>query len=380
MAPFFKRHYTLQKARRNAEEQRSPESIAALAEAQFRYGEPDNALETLREGLEHFPYSSQLTDLYTHVQRSQLAGRVRQLQETLERSPTPLRYVQLAEAYRELGEINKVLEILTTGVQQFPESSDLYFHLGEVRLRRFCDDLLVKDGVMAVRNLEEALDIDPVHGQALKLLGRLYLQMGAFARATQYLSLQAQNHPPDEGITALLELARQREEEDEDELLEDLLAKVSAHRRFKVDIGDLSIELAPLSVELKIATATADVETLPNSLEPLAAMKGFQAAFLFDEQGPHLVRCETPELVDAEKVGGALASILANSRDASQRMDVGRFSKGTVSGPAGTISLVSFGNAALAVMWDESVKTTVVETELDQLIEHVLGESIREGS
>jgi predicted regulator of Ras-like GTPase activity (Roadblock/LC7/MglB family) len=247
-----------------------------------------------------------------------------------------------------------------------------------VRLRRFCDDFLVRDGVLAVRNLEKALEVDPVHGQALKLLGRLYLQMGAFSRAQHYLSLFVENHPPDEGIASLLELARERIAEDQDELLEDLLGDLVARRWFKVDIGDLAIELAPVSVEFKIASARADVETLGNSVNQLGDLEGFQAAFIYDEEGAHLVRSEKPDL-EEEKVAGALSQILENSRDACQRMDVGRFSKGMMTGPAGTITLVCFENVALAVLWDDTVRTADVEPELDRLIEHVLGSSIREG-
>ncbi len=377
MAPFFKRG--IQRARKRAEENPSAENVAGLAEAYLQYGEADRALETLREGLETFPYSSQLTDLYAHIQRTQLKGRARQLQEALARSPNPYRYAQLAELYKELGDINKALEILTTGIDQFPDSSDLYYRLGEVRLRRFCDDFLVRDGVLAVRNLEKALEVDPVHGQALKLLGRLYLQMGAFSRAQRYLSLFVENHPPDEGIASLLELANERIPEDKDELLEDLLGELAERRRFNVDIGDLSIELAPVSVEFKIATAHADVETLGNSVNQLAELEGFLAAFIYDGEGAHLVRSEKPDLQE-ERVAGALGQILENSRDACQRMDVGRLSKGIMTGPAGTITLVSFENVALAVLWDNSVRTADMEPELDRLIEHVLGSSIREGS
>lgn len=377
MAPLFKRE--LQRARNRAEEDRSPENIAALAEAHLQYGEADKALEALREGLESFPYCSQLSDLYAHIQRAQLKGTVRELQEALARSPNPYRYAQLAELYKELGDVNKTLEILTTGIDRFPDSSDLYYRLGEVRLRRFCDDFLVRDGVLAVRHLEKALEVDPVHGQALKLLGRLYLQMGAFARAQHYLTLFVENHPPDEGITSLLELAKERPAEDKDALLEDLLGELADQRRFKVDIGDLSIELAPLSVEFKVATAHADVETLSGSLDQLAALKGFLAAFVYDQEGAHLVHSVKPDLEEA-KVAPALSQILENSRDACQRMDVGRFSKGIMTVPTGIITLVSFENAGLAVLWDNSARTAEVEAELDRLVERVLGSSIREAS
>jgi tetratricopeptide (TPR) repeat protein len=110
------------------------------------------------------------------------SGRLEELKLLWESDPTDKVYLQLAEEYRRLGQIQEAIKVLETTLAQRPRDPR-----GRVVLARCRMDLGAY--AEAARTLEEVVKLDPAHAVASKHLLECYLQVRDVEKAAERFNL-----------------------------------------------------------------------------------------------------------------------------------------------------------------------------------------------
>ena len=125
------------------------------------------------------------------------------LRQRWERDPSPHLSLQLADLYRQRGELESAIPILEQGLEAQPGRISIQVALGRYRLR-------AEDSSGAADMLRQVVDADPGHLVANKLLVRAYLALGDRERARDRLALYTllnDSDPELDGLRAAVEAA-----------------------------------------------------------------------------------------------------------------------------------------------------------------------------
>lgn len=177
----------LEKLEKAARETPSPNTISNLVKKYREIGDLDNALRVAKTGVAQFPDSDIVFDLYSRLRKNQAQDEIETLRKIIEQRPNPSAFSQLAEIYKDLRDEELAMKYCRQAIELFPNDDSPYLIIGELRLRRFYKDYFVKDGQLAIDNLEKAYNINKKNYKALIALSRFYLQVGAITKARQRL-------------------------------------------------------------------------------------------------------------------------------------------------------------------------------------------------
>lgn len=123
------------------------------------------------------------------------------LRQRWERDPSPHLSLQLADLYRQRGEMESAIPILEQGLEAQPGRISIQVALGRYRLK-------AGDSSGAADMLRQVADADPGHLVANKLLVRAYLALGDRERARDRLALYTllnDGDPELDGLRAAVE-------------------------------------------------------------------------------------------------------------------------------------------------------------------------------
>jgi cytochrome c-type biogenesis protein CcmH/NrfG len=115
-------------------------------------------------------------------QQPQSGESVALLAERWRRDKSPRVFLQLAEALRRSGELERAADVLEEGLHHHPESVSGWVALGRIALERDRPEL-------AANALERALERDPAQLVASKLLARAWVRLGDAPRARARLDI-----------------------------------------------------------------------------------------------------------------------------------------------------------------------------------------------
>lgn len=332
----------------------SPSTFVDLGQVYINLDMCEKALQAAADGLALFPDSAELEQLRQFARRSQLRTRIQTLRDKLNRSPSPKAYRELAGLHLELGDFAAVQATCEECIVRHPNDNGAWLVLAQARLANFYRDLAAREGLEAVRCLQQVLQIDRQNPQAHRLLAEVYYRIGLTVEARRHLDVLRAN-----GM--------------DDAELQDLLREVAAQVPFQ---GGL--EAAFQTVEQKGALTNAPATrkaVMPRNEEGISRIRDALAQL-----------AETAGVRKATYIKGSRALVKGDIKDgrdsflrtarvvakASQRftrrLDIGNFSKGVLDGPFGHICICSYGEVVAAVQCDNGTPVEDILADLQELV------------
>ena len=143
----------IKKLEDEAESNPSPDSLTALAQKHIEMGNFAEALQVADRGLHTYKASVKLKDIVGFVRKKQSHDNVKHLRDEIRVRPSTLAYSQLASIYRDLGDIDQALDLLTECTEKFTEDQSAFRMLGQIRLENFLQEVIAYDGQHALEAL-----------------------------------------------------------------------------------------------------------------------------------------------------------------------------------------------------------------------------------
>ncbi len=368
----LKKKRALQKLEGQVESNPTPSNMATLAERYVQTGQIDKAFEISQQGVEAFPNSEKMLRTFKYVKKLQLQGKIRSLNEIIARNPNPTSYGQLAMIYKDLGETHKAVDICNDLTTKFPLSENSYLIIGEIRYQRFHEDLLAKDGMVSIENLEKALKLNESNYKALLLAAEIYIEIGSLSPAIKNLGQILEFAPTDDRVRRLKEeaealLAEQGEDSPED--MEWLFIQVENRRQFTNIIRGVDSEKMIISVSgPSKAGAEINEEEVRRQVNRLSKMPGLIAAIAMNKNTGSIIADRIVLRVKKEELDNVVKTIFRVSQNACLRMDVGAFEGGIIQGPFGHLHLLQVEGILLAVLTDNQTKAEITDRTIMDLV------------
>ncbi|MBN2492139.1 MAG: tetratricopeptide repeat protein [Planctomycetes bacterium] len=354
--------------RRQARKHPSPAAWAALSERCLAMGKVEAGYASVEEGLRDFPTSERLHALRRLIQKESLRERVKSLRQSLRRRPDPYLYARLANVFRQLGELSKAESIAEECKTRFPCDENPYLIIGEIRTERFKQELMARDGRLAVENLERAVSLNPDNLKGRMQLAELYAALGANSRALPHLLHLAEATPDDERIRGLIaEVGSRPVEEGE---LGALLR--AAERRRRTPYPFPGGECPAGGGGTPAAVPAADPAAIRRAAAGLFGIRNLKALYVaYEPAGPIEVK-EDPSL-QADGFSRSAAKILKAAEASSRKMDMGGFAQGFLEGSFGRIVLRRTQGLEVALLLEASVPIDVAAREVDTFFDRIFG-------
>ncbi|MHC4779549.1 MAG: tetratricopeptide repeat protein [Planctomycetota bacterium] len=362
----------LLKLERQVEQNPTPSNMATLAERYIHIGEVDKAFEIAQQGVNAFPNSEKVLRTFRYIKKSQLQAKIRELNLIIQKNPNPVAYGQLAMIYKDLGETHKAVEICNDLTHKFPLSENSFLIVGEIRYQRFHEDLLAKDGQLAIENLEKALGLNASNYKALLLSAEIYIAIGLLDNASRNLSQILEFAPTDDRVRRLLaeskELANQLPPVDDDEQ-EWLFIQVENRRQFTNIIQGPEFErmivptAGPSSVKY-----TINQDILKRQVNSMAKMPGLMGVIALEKESGKVLADRIVLRVKKQDLEEMVKTIFRVSQNASLRMDVGSLNSGRVTGSFGNLNIVVLEGILFAVLTDTQTKPDYVENVVQEML------------
>jgi tetratricopeptide (TPR) repeat protein len=368
----LKKKRDLTKLEKQVEQNPTAANLATLAERYLQMGQPDKAFEIAQQGVEAFPNSEKILRTFRYIKKSQLQAKIRELQSTIQHSPNPVAYGQLAMIYKDLGETHKAVDVCNDLTKKFPLSENSYLIIGEIRYQRFHEDLLAKDGQLAIENLEKALDLNSSNYKALLLSAEIYTEIGLLDRATRNLKQILSFAPTDDRVARLLTEAEELSSQQpavEEEDTEWLFIQVENRRQFMNVINPPEFDrmIVPTAGP-SVAQYTINAEVVKRQVNSFSKMAGLLGAIAMNRETGEILADRIVLRISREVLEDLLKTIFRVSQNAALRMDVGSFVSGIVAGEQGNLHVRVVEGVVIAVLVDPQARAETVESALQEAV------------
>jgi tetratricopeptide (TPR) repeat protein len=310
----------------------STANFSNLIKKYCEIGEDSNALEVAQNAMNEFPDSDAIFELYYRLKKSQSQAEIEALKKAIEEHPTYVAFAQLAEIYKDLRDEESAMKYCRKGIEKFPNADSCYLIIGELRLRRFYKDPLIKDGSLAIQNLERACEINNKNYKALLLIGKLYLQLGAVTKAKQKLKNILLFAPGDENVKKLLDDINKIPKPAHEDI-DILLQTVETQRAMYYSLEEGQVQ--------KIASPPGH-DALNKMLLKFKALSGIFCVLVCNEKKEWIGEY-SQEGLDLTVCQQAASIIYSTVEESSRQMDVGRCQRCQIEGPYGVIYILVYG-------------------------------------
>jgi tetratricopeptide (TPR) repeat protein len=338
-------------------------NLTSLAERYQAAGDLARALETAKRAVERFPDSERARSTYQAIRRLRMQSQIGDLQRRISQDPVPGDFEVLANLhYHDLGDRDKALELTRQGMERFPKSEGLHFLDGQIRLDRFHDEFIARDGEKSIEHLQEAARLNPQNYRAVLLLARLYGELGLMTQARETLVTLRKIAPGDETVAALEKATAI------DPLFTDAdeaLRAAEQSRGFPPASAAIS---ALFGAKPQAARPQADLGQVQNALKKLLDPPWALGAFAFTVEGQNLGFEVRPEL-EGPVWQQALIALHHAAEVSSKRMDIGGFLSGTLDCPTRRVHLRERGSVVLALVARSNARPNDAESALAQTID-----------
>lgn len=362
----------LMKLERQVEQNPTPSNMATLAERYIHMSEIEKAFEIAQQGVKAFPNSEKVLRTFRYIKKMQLQVKIRELNQIIQKNPNPVAYGQLAMIYKDLGETHKAVDICNDLTHRFPLSENSYLIVGEIRYQRFHEDLLAKDGQLAIENLEKALELNASNYKALLLSAEIYTEIGLLGNATRNLRQIMEFAPTDDRVRRLLAEAEElasRAPEVDDEEQEWLFIQVENRRQFTNIIQGPEFErmivptAGPTAVKYVI-----NQDVLKRQVNSMSKMPGLMGVIALEKESGKVLADRIVLRVKKQDLEEMVKTIFRVSQNASLRMDVGSLASGRVTGSFGNLNLVAIEGILFAILTDQQTKPDLVEGAIQEIL------------
>lgn len=341
-------------------EEPSPSTFVDLGQVYINLGMLNETLAAADEGLRLFPNSAELRKLLKFAKRKQLDGKIKELRQRLNRTPSAKLYRDLSLLYVELGDFGSVQGTCEECIRRFPADPGAYLVLARTRLANYYRDMTPRDGLEGVRSLQKVIELDGGNVTAHRMLAEVLYRSGAVTSAMHHLETLRRLQPQDNEVALALDAARQQPAQPYEDL-DVLFHAVEAAGR---------LAYGPLIRETARATQTeGGISTIREALAQIAELGGVaKAAYIRGAKA--LVK---GDIRDGKDAFLRVVRVVAKAAQrASRRMDIGNFSKGVMDGPFGHICVCCFGDVIAAVLCEEGAETDQILTDLQELVANSL--------
>jgi tetratricopeptide (TPR) repeat protein len=362
----------LRKLQDEAESNPSPESLAALAQKHIEMGNFAEALQVADGGLRTYKTSVKLKDIVGFVRKKQSQDNVKHLRDEIRVKPSTLAYSQLAGIYRDLGDIDQALELLTECTVKFTEDQSAFRMLGQIRLENFLQEVIAYDGQHALVALRKVQALNADDTGARVLLAQLYFAVGANAAAVEALKAEIAHNPTALDLQPFIEDVGAPPPLGPDVTIESLIDRceeagslVNSLKGFpRIKPGLANRTAAAPKINTVAATA---------KVQELSGTPGLGNLAILDREGRSMASIAPGRGLDAEAFRELAWSVQSVAYESCRRMDIGSFSRGCVLLPSGGIALVRRRGTTFALGFDETMKPDRAAAILEDLVMKIVG-------
>ncbi len=310
-------------------------SFVSLIERHLFQGDVVQARDVAEDAVRRYPDSERLASLLARVRRVAVRVEIDELRRRIAASPSPEGLCRLADLYLSLGEAGRALRLAAECGRRFPAHENGPWIEGRVRIQRYREHHLAKDGRETASTLEEVVRRNADHVRARRLLADFYLELGAKALARPHLEALAASVDADDAVRGALDsIECDGAEAENAPRLDDLLRAA--------ETTGAAAATHPASVDTSMRLER--LRELASRL--VASHKGIVAAVVFR-------RDEQPDMTRWEGAAGKIAS-LADS--ALRQMDLGGLHDFRLSGPFGHLFAFRAEDAWLLLLCSESAR------------------------
>ncbi len=365
----LKRSRQLARLRRQVKRAPSPASYGTLAERYIAQGELETALVVAEAGLELFPNSERLAHVRIFAKKKNLSGQIRKLKQDLLRRPSPLAFTQLAQIYRELGNVDDALEIASECAERFPLNENPYLIQGEIRLERFLRDQIAKDAMLADTALRKVVRLNGHNLKAHLLLAETNYLVGSMGECRKHLRAVLQIMPTAQEVQEFLRAFDLANAMPSEEVEFEELAKFIEEAGAFANPPEAFPSLHPHTRRAREAPrAELDVESLKEQIVQLGEQIGVRNSLVLDREGEILADFSRPDSLSRRQFAELVNDVRDTADDASRRMDTGALVRAEIEGPTGNVTVVRVRNLTIAILYSDPLRTERVWEMLQDFI------------
>ncbi|GAB4164142.1 MAG: hypothetical protein Fur0037_29390 [Planctomycetota bacterium] len=335
-------------------EEPSPSAFVDLGQVYVNLDMCEKAIRAAEEGLVLFPGSPELEQMLQLARRSQARTRIQALRKKIERSPSPKSYRDLAWLYLETGDFASVQATCEECMVRHPSDPGAWLVMGQARLGNFYRDLSAREGIEAVRCLNQVVKLDPGNKQARRLLAEVCYRVGATADARAHLDVLTSSGVDDSEVG---DLARA--------ISAQVPFQGSLEAAFQAAERRGCLASAPPTRRSRLPKGRDGISRIRDSLTQIAESGGVRKA-AYIKGWRALVRGEIRDSRDPFlKVSRVVAKA---SQRFARRLDIGDFYKGILDGPFGRLCLCSYGEVVAAALCAAECDAESVLADLHELV------------
>jgi tetratricopeptide (TPR) repeat protein len=340
---------------KQAEEAPSAEVVAALANKYIELGRMEEALQVVERGLHTYKGASRLQDILQFVKKKRSQEGVKRLRDEIRVKPTPAAYTELADIYRDLGDVEQALELASECADKFPTDPMAPLKIGQIRFDNFLRDVIAYDGIHAYQALQKVRSLDAGNAACRMLLAQFYYAVGANALSVQELKAELDASPTAMDIKDFLEEMGQPPPLSNGVTIESLVERAE-------DMGAVPNTLKgfPRALRVVVERTSAGPKLNPsaaqNKLQELKATPGVRNIGIFDREGGAVASVSGENGLDAEAFRGLVAEIARVSGDSCRHMDIGSFARGGVQFPEGGAVFLRQRGTTFALLYRDPMK------------------------
>ena len=173
---------------KQAEDAPSAEVVAALANKYIELGRMEEALQVVERGIHTYKGAPRLQDILQFVKKKRSQEGVKRLRDEIRVKPAPAAYSELADIFRDLGDVEQALELASECAEKFPTDPMAPLKIGQIRFDNFLRDVIAYDGIHAYQALQKVRALDPGNAGCRMLLAQFYYAVGANALSVRTAS------------------------------------------------------------------------------------------------------------------------------------------------------------------------------------------------
>jgi predicted regulator of Ras-like GTPase activity (Roadblock/LC7/MglB family) len=289
---------------------------------------------------------------------AQLEERIEKCRKILSDNPRSQIFAALGEAYRKKGDLERAYAVTKQGLENHPDYGPAHIVMAKIYMEK-------KLYHEAEKELEFSVKLDGKTRATEKLLAEVWLKRGELDKAQDTLVRLKETGPEEEGITNLLNLARNLRERPQFNTRENSVK--TAHRPSVVE------KYRPLDEPVAPAQALAGDEIYYSWAQIVDAVKSFplvQGTLVIGPDG-WVVENRAISQISPEIIGPLCLSIVDTAAQNLPRIDFGRLSQLLIETMTVKIWIWSIKGHYLIIWADPEVNLGSLKMRVSQIVEHI---------
>jgi thioredoxin-like negative regulator of GroEL/predicted regulator of Ras-like GTPase activity (Roadblock/LC7/MglB family) len=346
-------------------EKPSPATASGLIDTYLETNQNENAYSIARQGVEIYPRSHTMSQVFQRLNKSKYADEIRSLQQEIRSRPNPITYARLADLFYSIGETDLALSTCRESVEAFPDYEGTFLILGKIRYQRWREDGLASDGLIAVQNFEKALELNPGNFKTLLQLAEIYLQVGVISRAKQLIQVLHVSAGDNERVAQLAEHIKNLPG----------VMEIEIEEAFKAAEEKWSDGVAPGANDDPdawiVKRFSADMREIDEMAKFFFSLDGFFACCVFRRDGS-LISCQKNWDVEQNLLADSLRKVMISAQNSSLKMDIGSVQDAVIETSVFRVHIFAFGGLSFIIMMTPDSKQQVAESAIGDFIDNHL--------